>query len=525
MKKSKAISCLLLLIIFVSTALTFGVEKREALASSTPGFANSGNGSWIKKQEIIIPPGKISGGATLVDFPVMITGASVDSQIFNQAKNDGCDIRFTKTGSEVNPEELPFERVVYSGSTLYFWVKRDLSSVSSTSIWIWWGNPRATCYNDSDTYGTHNVWRSEYKGVWHLSEASGTRIDSTSNNNDLADNNTVASMTGKLPGLGGKFEYNNTEYLEILDSAQSGLDFSTSFTFSTWFNFDNSTTNWRQFMGKWGSSDDYSFIFGLRAYDSTNDIGCIVSQNGSTINASWKDSFGYVPGTWQSAAVSYTAGSSNNPTFYKNGTSLGSSVLESGTRPTGISNSAVPFRVGAQGSTGVVNMFDGGMQETRAYAGILSDGWLATEFSNQNDPSQFALQQASQFVSLLNPPSELSVDGASNPNKVTDQFPEFSAVYEQRATTDSDYAVQIQVTASSTDWGDLVWDSGEIVFTDDIPTGGRLPSVTYGGEEGLLFDGSTYYWRIKSRNDMDEWTEWSTVGNFTMSNPPRFVFP
>ena len=62
---------------------------------------------------------------------------------------------------------------------------------------------------------------------WRLDEASGTRED-TKGSNDLTDNNTVTSSTGKI-GDAADFEADNSEYLSIADNSDlsSGdVDFS-----------------------------------------------------------------------------------------------------------------------------------------------------------------------------------------------------------------------------------------------------------------------------------------------------------
>lgn len=69
---------------------------------------------------------------------------------------------------------------------------------------------------------------------WKLNEASGTRADSHGSN-DLTDNNTVTSATGKI-GDAGDFEADNTEYLTRADNSSLSLGADVDFTIAAWVN-------------------------------------------------------------------------------------------------------------------------------------------------------------------------------------------------------------------------------------------------------------------------------------------------
>lgn len=100
---------------------------------------------------------------------------------------------------------------------------------------------------------------------WELEETSGTRYDSHGSN-DLADNNTVTSNTGKV-GTAAEFVRVNAEYL----SGAAGLNFSADpgFTFSMWVYYDTlpSSSNMSP-IGKWASGDG-GYGINLR-HDGTN---------------------------------------------------------------------------------------------------------------------------------------------------------------------------------------------------------------------------------------------------------------
>lgn len=102
----------------------------------------------------------------------------------------------------------------------------------------------------SPTFATDRPWvgSAQISGATYIetnlvayytfNEASGTRLDSTANNNDLTDNNTVLSGTGKK-GDAADFEAGNSEYLTITDAAQTGLDAGNNISLALWAKFES----------------------------------------------------------------------------------------------------------------------------------------------------------------------------------------------------------------------------------------------------------------------------------------------
>lgn len=71
---------------------------------------------------------------------------------------------------------------------------------------------------------------------WDMDEASGTRVDSK-NGEDLTDNNTVGSTTGKVADA-AQFVSVDSEFLSRADSANLSLGADTSFTVACWVYID-----------------------------------------------------------------------------------------------------------------------------------------------------------------------------------------------------------------------------------------------------------------------------------------------
>ena len=53
-------------------------------------------------------------------------------------------------------------------------IPRSLVNTTSTSIYMYYGNPAATEPAAILTYGSQNVWTNGYVGVWHTNDNNGT---------------------------------------------------------------------------------------------------------------------------------------------------------------------------------------------------------------------------------------------------------------------------------------------------------------------------------------------------------------
>jgi hypothetical protein len=146
-------------------------------------------GSFYRKVEIQVQSSKVD--ANLTDFPILITEDSIpneacDADGSTPAQNGGGDIRFSADAEGAN--QLPLEVVSFvtdnnpANCIVEMWVKAPfISSSTGASVWMWYNTDTSdTQPASSNTYGSENVWNSNYAAVWHLQETSGTRYDSTS---------------------------------------------------------------------------------------------------------------------------------------------------------------------------------------------------------------------------------------------------------------------------------------------------------------------------------------------------------
>jgi len=124
-------------------------------------------------------------------------------------------------------------------------------------------------------------------------------------------------------------------------------------------------------------------------------------------------------------------------------------------------------------------------------------------------------------------PTSLETEGATNPTKVTDTTPEFTAIYNDPDTGDTANKYRIQVDDDS-DFLSTIWDSGAAgTSMTNCTQGNRCDDISY--NDGSLSWGTKYYWRIKYWDDGGLEGVFSTEeAHFTMNkvpNTPTLVSP
>lgn len=121
-----------------------------------------------------------------------------------------------------------------------------------------------------------------------------------------------------------------------------------------------------------------------------------------------------------------------------------------------------------------------------------------------------------------NQPSSLLVEGATDPSKVIDTTPEFSAIFSDSDASDTGVYYQIVVYNDyPIGSGTLFWDSGKQSISP-ITNGTRSSDISYAGTT-LETNGETYYWAIKfwdNNGDDSFFSSWSFPASFTMNNAP-----
>lgn len=109
------------------------------------------------------------------------------------------------------------------------------------------------------TPGTNYEEHANIVSWWYLEEESGVRVDGSANNNDLSDNNTVLFSADSQQGTNSAdFELDTSEWLEIVDGSQAGLDLTGSFTIIGWFKLETAVLGYG--VSKSQDSNDYYYL-------------------------------------------------------------------------------------------------------------------------------------------------------------------------------------------------------------------------------------------------------------------------
>ncbi len=300
----------------------------------------------------------------LTDFPVLFSGTyTYLKTIANGGKvnnSNGYDIIFYSDAALTT--KLKFERVFWDATTgdVEFWIKiPTLTSASATVIYLAYGNTSIS----TDQQDANNTWNSSYQGVYHFPDGTTlTANDSTASGFNGTINSVVAG-TGKIDGGAN---WNTTANIVIgLNNGTIGQPIS----ISAWLNLTG-TTGFRTIIG--GNANS---TLQWRVTNATNTMqllsqsSALEFQSTQTVPAS----------TW--TYVVLTIDASNNVSVYFN-----AAAPDTGTK-SGTPFASATSLIGSNNAS--AELYIGIMDELRVTNNVLTATWIATEYSNQNDPANF----------------------------------------------------------------------------------------------------------------------------------------
>ncbi len=350
---------------------------------------------FIGYKEIIIDNLMVSGSNDLLNFPFLVS--IFDEDLHETAQEDGDDIAFAYSGAWLDHEIELFNQTYNSShAQLITWVSIPrLSASLDTVIRMYYGNSTM-----SSRENPNEVWTNNYKGVWHLSESTGSALDSTSHGTSGSVSGTVTrDPKGKIDSA---YNFGNNGQINFGNPPDGHLDMGTgSFTISFWLNIDDSTGNYQLPLYKGATTDSetgYDFETSMTAeslnFRITDGTG-VVSTPGLDIEF---DSWMYVVGV-----VDRT---SNFIKLFQNGLLVGS-----GTSITGVGNIDNDLPLVAPSAT---YDLDGFLDEIRISKTAHSADWIATEYNNQYDPQSFlTISLEYKFDDM--PPTYSNLIEGSNP--------------------------------------------------------------------------------------------------------------
>ncbi|MCK5413091.1 MAG: DUF2341 domain-containing protein, partial [Candidatus Pacebacteria bacterium] len=344
--------------------------------------------AWSYRKAITIDNTKVSGSSDLSNFPVLIN-LLTDTNLATNAQVDGDDILFTTSATSWSTanqnDKLAHEIENYTSATgeLQAWVKLPtLDYNDDTTIYMYYGNATIASQQNPTV-----VWDSNHKMVQHLSEDPSTgapqSIDSTQYSNDGTSAGSMTSGDQVAGQIDGSLDFDGTDdYVNAGNDAS--LDITGNISVSGWVYINNIDTEDVAFvsnikydsgflggfyLGEWYTSSTRRFIFQIGK--STEDT--FVQAIDSTRNVSnYYNQWLYLTGVYNGT----------NVLLYLNGVQIKSSAYN------GLNSSNVNDLVIGKHSYSS-NYLNGTIDEVRVSNTARSADWIATEYNNQSQPTEF----------------------------------------------------------------------------------------------------------------------------------------
>lgn len=332
------------------------------------------NSSWSNRVKVTALATKVDGDLT--DFPIYVNLYDLPAGFHTNVKSDGSDIRVTTADGST---EVPREVVYYASGAGELHFKGDVLNSTDVDFYIYYGNPSASDYASTDTYGRNNVWKSAYKGVYHLQESgngtSGEFKDSTSNGNNGTGGGGSATpirATGKLSGYGQYFDGGDLINLSNPSSLNVG-----QITVSSWVR--RTTTGSNDIFFTRGNTNTGTVNY--RRNDTTNKWDFLVRLDGSestqrtaTSNSTTTTSYTHLVGTYDGTELK----------LYVDGVLQTTSAVVSGAIDL---DNYVGNNIGK--NTASSAYATGDVDEFKIANAAQTAAWISTEYNNQSDTSTF----------------------------------------------------------------------------------------------------------------------------------------
>lgn len=346
---------------------------------------------------------------TTSDFPVPLiwngTSGNLPAEVYNSSSTspmpDGRDIRFSY--DPAGNQQIPLEIVTFSPNStvasarVEIWISLDISSTTDTTFYIWWGNPQAIAYEETDPYGRDAVWApSNFYGVYHM-DGSGDAVDSTGNGITLTNSGTASSSTAL--GTARDFVASERDYLYYNGSFGTP----TAITFSALVDVDSIESNGGSFV----TEGDYT---GLVVNNSSYPYG-FYYQGSST----WLG--GQVTTNIVGAGLQHVAyvcdPSSTIQRIILNGTTEVDTTGSTAIDYTGLGSYLM---LGRHANGDVNRDLDGRMDEVWISHQARSAGWVANEYSSKIGFASFITAGTAEDV------EGIKIDNTTSYTSTSDSF-------------------------------------------------------------------------------------------------------
>jgi hypothetical protein len=325
------------------------------------------DGSFRYRKIITINSSKVSEDLTNFPFLIDLTDSDLKS---GRVQPDADDIIFIdQTGAKLDHEIELFQQNSSHGR-LIGWVRiPSLSSVSDTNITMYYGNSAVTSQEN-----VNGVWI-DYAGIWHLSETSGSALDSTSYGEDgtIIGTDVTQGVTGIIDGA---YNFGSGDgRVDVSDPVDGHLDFGTgNFTISFWLKSKYSS-EYQRAVFKGAQSDG---IAGYGFYRRGSETATVLAVSDNTFRYKAPtttisdDVWTYIVGVVDRSTNEFIGYYNAIPTSPEDISALGSM------------DGSTILSFGRAG-----NEINGSLDEVRLSNSYHSLGWIQTEYNNQYNPTSF----------------------------------------------------------------------------------------------------------------------------------------
>ena len=263
-----------------------------------------------------------------------------------------------------------------SGANLVAWVRIPtlFENNQDTVIYMYYGNAAIT----SPTANPTGVWDTNYKGVWHLKEATGNTVgDSTATPNNGTPQGFPVQVVGKIDGS-LNFNSASSQYVQVPNNTD--LQLSTNMTVSVWVNTTSVDYQSRLIVAKWLGGGNRNYWLGKFWPGATTlQLSFAVNAGAANVTIPWSINDGawhYVVGVADAANSLlrlYVDGAQQATVGYGGTSETGTSELDIGKSP-----------------DDALQLWNDRIDEVRISNVARDACWIQTEYNNYNSASTFS---------------------------------------------------------------------------------------------------------------------------------------
>ncbi len=364
------------------------------VAKFTPADAAWHDNAWQYRKQLTVDAALVD--ANQADFSLLVHLPS-DAELAASARADGFDLLFTDDDGTTKLDH-DIETFVSATGELVAWVRIPaLPATFHKHFYLYYGNSNA-----SDQRNTAGARDANYIALWHLNEnpangvtghqdVTGSAKHATPQGFDGTPNSTT-NGAGKISG-GNTFD-GIDDTVEVPDDPAWTLNPASDYTWEMWVNPDHFSTAFTQL---WGQTNASTRGVGIYAHTTTNsNLGPVTDGISVGWDESGADKLGVhstnkvlMADTWHHVAVTYDGSlpQSSRATIYVDGMDV---TDRSDINSTGTLSGVDPVSIAIGGNpSDVPSWFDGHIDEVSVSSVVRATEWIATQYHNQNLPTQF----------------------------------------------------------------------------------------------------------------------------------------